>query len=134
MSGDFTTADSQNIKAAVGLDLGNSETFDLMAFLNNENTVWVYKDNTIDAATLTSLKTLNGIPDTASQWQISYGYGNYTYPIWSDDDLGNMTFSGYEQSSYQTGYQWYRESPFGYASDDLHTQEAIPLKQRFMIQ
>ena len=124
LSGDFTTADSQNIKAAVGLDLGNSETFDLMAFLNNENTVWVYKDNTIDAATLTSLKTLNGIPDTASQWQISYGYGNYTYPIWSYDDLGNMTFSGYEQSSYQTGYQWYRESPFGYASDDLHTQEA----------
>lgn len=119
LKGDFTTKDSQNINASIGLDLGNSETFDLMAFLNDENTVWVYKDDAIDAATLTSLKTQNGIPDTASEWSVNYGYGNYYY--WTSSYDANLS----EQSYYQAGYYWNSGSPnYEYHGDSVYTQEA----------
>lgn len=125
LKGDFTTSDSQNINASVGLDLGNSETFDLMSFLNNENTVWVYKENAIDATTLSSLKTLNGIPDTASSWNIYYGYGNYSWASTSCcDDSGNGIYD-YGQSSYEASYSWSSGSPdYTYGSAYEQTKEA----------
>ena len=106
LSGDFSTSDSQNIKAAVALDLGNSETFDLMAFLNNENIVWIEKDNAIDTATLAALKNLDGIPETASEWSINYSASLQSY-------------------YYQAGYYWNSGSPdYTYHGDSQSTQEA----------
>lgn len=125
LKGDFTTKDSQNINASIGLDLSNSETFDLMAFLNDENTVWIYKDNAMDASAIASLKTLNGIPDTASYWNINYGYGDYTWASTSCcDDSGNATYD-YGQSSYDMRYYWSSGSPdYKYGSAYEHTKEA----------
>jgi hypothetical protein len=77
LSGDFTTSDSQDIKASVGLDLANSETFDLQAFLNNENTVWIHR--TLDDTTTANLiaaASNNGIT-SGQNWSLNYGY--YTY-------------------------------------------------------
>ena len=118
LKGDFTTKDSQNINASIGLDLGNSETFDLMAFLNDENTVWVYKDNAIDASAIALLKTLNGIPDTASYWNINYGYGDYAWISAYD-----LSLSG--QYSYFSNYHWNSSSPdYTYGGSEEYTQEA----------
>lgn len=118
LKGDFTTKDSQNINASIGLDLSNSETFDLMAFLNDENTVWVYKDNAIDASAIALLKTLNGIPDTASYWNINYGYGDYAWISAYD-----LSLSG--QYSYFSNYHWNSSSPdYTYGGSEEYTQEA----------
>jgi len=98
LSGEFTTSDNQNIKASVGLDLANAETFDLQAFLNNENTVWIYKENAIDAATVAQLKTLKSIPSAAQNWNI-----NYYYAQWPDSTYYD---AGYWYSIYDANGEW----------------------------
>jgi|GEM_PF-5232303 hypothetical protein len=98
LSGDFTTSDSQDIKASVGLDLTNSETFDLMAYLNSENTVWVHKSNVIDATTIAQLKALKAIPSTTQNWNINYGYSQWTY--------GTSYTAGYGYSDYDANGSW----------------------------
>ncbi|MDD2343607.1 MAG: hypothetical protein PHV54_12065 [Tolumonas sp.] len=104
LSGDFTTSDSQDIKASVGLDLANSETFDLMAYLNSENTVWVYKENALDATTIAQLKALKSIPSTAQNWNINYGNNQWTGSSYytagysySDFDANGMWIDGNSQ-------------------------------------
>ena len=109
LSGDFTTIDSQDIKASVGLDLANSETFDLRAFLNNENTVWVHKDSIADNTKLAQLKTAISLYPNPDDWHLNYGYSKY---------------NAWNNSNYSADYSMYNANTLSWSGNTFNTQEA----------
>lgn len=109
LSGDFTTSDSQDINASVDLDLANSETFDLQAFLNNENTVWFHKDSIADNTKLSQLKTAISLYPNPDDWHLNYGYSKYN--MWNN-------------SNYSASYSMYNANTSSWSGNTFNTQEA----------
>jgi len=82
LSGTFALGSGETFKASLGLDLANADTFDVLAFLNSDNIVWLMADNVMTDAQVQALKNAAGLTNATGNWSIYYtvsSTGSYAY-------------------------------------------------------
>lgn len=82
LSGTFSLASGETFKANASLDLANAETFDLIAFLNRNDSVYVHAGNVLSTAQIQAIKSASGLSNTTGDWYIAYSK-------WGDGFLAN---------------------------------------------
>lgn len=91
LSGDFVTKQQESMSASLALDLLNSDTFDLLAFLNRQNEF--YLDCVVPADKVAALKAASKVANAVSNWNLNYSQYSYV-------DDASVVQSGQYASSY----------------------------------
>lgn len=76
LDGTFVTAQSESMKAAIELNLLNSDTFDLLAFLNGEDELDIRQDEALSDSQVAAIQSASQVK-SASGWNINYGINTY---------------------------------------------------------
>ncbi len=97
LDGNFVTAQQEKMTAAIELNLFNSDTFDLLAFLNGKEELDIQLDDTLSDSQVAVIKAASHVA-SASGWNINYG---------SYDDNGAQSFAN---STDWNGWKNYTES------------------------
>ncbi|TCS41413.1 hypothetical protein [Reinekea marinisedimentorum] len=85
LSGDFALDSGAEFAASVSLDLSNSDTFDIAAFLNQHNVVYVWMYDVLSQTEIDNLVATGLLAN--DYWELDYGhYWNSTF-AWTYDDV-----------------------------------------------
>lgn len=84
LSGSFTTADGDSIEGSVELDLEDSDTFDLLSFLNQDSYVDVDIEDYLTDTQIADLNSLVNVDYICTEWTISY-WSEFAYIVCDGD-------------------------------------------------
>lgn len=79
LSGTFSLGSGETFKANAGLDLANADTFDLLAFLNSNQVVFMWAENVLTPAQIQAIKIAGGLSNVTGDWGVYY----YVNPDWN---------------------------------------------------
>lgn len=77
LEGTFTADSGSSINARIGLDLTDADTFDLLAFLQQECEVEVHLEDPLTEQQIASLQAASNVANATGDWEINYG--SYSY-------------------------------------------------------
>ena len=76
LDGTFVTAQKESMQAAIELNLLNSDTFDLLAFLNGEDELDIRQDEALSDSQVAAIQNASQVK-SVSGWNINYGINSY---------------------------------------------------------
>ena len=76
LDGTFVTAQKESMQAAIELNLLNSDTFDLLAFLNGEDELDIRQDEALSDSQVAAIQSASQVK-SVSGWNINYGINSY---------------------------------------------------------
>ncbi len=76
LDGTFVTAQKESMTAAIELNLLNSDTFDLLAFLNGEDELDIRQDEALSDSQVAAIQNASQVK-SVSGWNINYGINSY---------------------------------------------------------